>query len=207
MELAHELKQPRLWLGCLAQGEQLLATGLSAQEQRWAQALSPRRQKEYSCTRALVRQQLGRWFHCRPLAVPLQAPPSAYPHLADGLGTVSWSHSRGFLLLGWRVGPVGVDLESGDRCLQVRALLPRLCTPEEWEAWRQWPEPQVQQQLLQRWVQLEAFVKRQRSTLSAELGRWPGHGANESVALQVPMAGQRWWVGWSGGAIPVVETD
>ena len=66
---------------------------------------------------------------------------------------------------------------------------------------------QVRQQLLQRWVQLEAFVKRQRSTLSAELGGWPGHGANESVALQVPMEGQRWWVGWSGGAIPVVETD
>lgn len=207
MESAHELRQPRLWLGALALGEPLLSTGLSDQEQAWAQGLSPPRRQEFSCTRALVRRQLGRWLHCSPLAVPLQAPPSAYPSLGQGLGVVSWSHSRGHLLLGWSARPLGVDLESCGRRLQVRALLSRLCTPQERELWMQWPEPVAEQQLLQRWVQLEALVKRQRSSLAVAMAQGPAQLAEQSVALQLTLAAQRWWVGWSGGAVPVVETD
>ena len=207
MESAHELRQPRLWLGALALGQPLLSTGLSDQEQAWAQELSPSRRQEFSCTRALVRRQLGRWLHCSPLAVPLQAPPSVYPTLGEGLGVVSWSHSCGHLLLGWSARPLGVDLESCGRRLKVRSLLPRLCSAQECELWRQWPEPVVEQLMLQRWVQLEALVKRQRSSLAAELGRGPAQLAEQSVALPLSLAAQRWWVGWSGGAVPVVETD
>ena len=217
MESGQELRKPRLWCGALALADAQRNPRLSPQELEWAEALPAMRRLEFLRTRALVRQQLAQWLQREPLALPLQAPPGAYPLLGEGLGQVSWSHSRGQLLLGWSPWPLGVDLEPQERPLRCRALLKRLCVETEWQQLARLPAEQLRLELLGRWVLLEALTKRRRSRLAQELGRWHWDAAaaqmqhcltGECVDADLRLLdrdGQRWWLAWSGGPAPAVE--
>ena len=175
------------------------------------------RRLEFLRTRTLVRVRLGEWLQCEPRALPLQAPPGKYPLLGDGLGQVSWSHSRGQLLLGWSPQPLGVDLELQSRPLRSAALLKRLCAESERDQLEALPPEQLRRELLGRWVLLEALTKRRRSHLAQELGQWRWDGSREhwhhlltgerfDAQLRVlERGGDCWWFAWSGGPVPAVE--
>ena len=217
MESEEELRQSRLWCGSLELAEVVSRTSLSSQELAWADDLMPNRRLEFLRTRTLVRQRLGEWLQCEPRALPLQAPPGAYPLLGDGLGQVSWSHSRGQLLLGWSSQPLGVDLELQSRPLRCTALLKRLCAASERDQLEALPPDQLRRELLGRWVLLEALTKRRRSRLGQELGQWRWDASAEhwqhlftgerfDAHLRVlERGGDCWWFAWSGGSVPAVE--
>ena len=213
MQSGSEPKQPQLWCGPLpGWSAEPLPLLLSDQELSWGEALPARRRVVFLQTRAVVRQQLGHWFGCSPGVVPLQAPPAQYPRLADGWGHVSWSHSGQQLLLGWSPQPLGVDLEPADRPVRAASLWQRLCPGEQ-------PPAAVAEAVLERWVALEALIKRRRSSLAMELGRWSwqleqGRAMHRSDQLYVDVVvrclrfqKRAWWLGWSGGEMPAVATD
>ena len=212
-----EFRQSRLWCGALELAEAATQRILSSQELAWASDLMPMRRLEFLRTRTLVRVRLGEWLQCEPRALPLQAPPGKYPLLGDGLGQVSWSHSRGQLLLGWSPQPLGVDLELQSRPLRGASLLKRLCAESEWDQLEALPPEQLRRELLGRWVLLEALTKRRRSRLAQELGQWRWDGSAEhwqhlftgerfDAQLRVlERGGDCWWFAWSGGPVPAVE--
>ena len=213
MQSGSEPKQPQLWCGSLT-GWSLpqLPPLLSAQELAWGEMLPARRRLIFLQTRAVVRQRLGRWLGCSPVDLPLQAPPAEYPQLAAGWGHVSWSHSGQQLLLGWSPNPFGVDLEPADRPVRAEALWQRLCPGEP-------PPAELADAVLQRWVALEALIKRRRSSIASEFGQWSwqleqgrawhrSHHVNvDVVARSHHVQGRTWWFGWSGGEMPPVASD
>lgn len=213
MQSGPEPKQPQLWCGPLPEWSvEQLPLLVSADELAWGKSLPSRRQLVFLKTRALVRQQLGHWLGCEALSVPLHAPPAGYPDLPAGWGRVSWSHSGQQLLLGWSPHFLGVDLEPADRLVRGEALWLRLCPGEP-------PPARLAEGVLQRWVALEALIKRRRSSVAVELGQWSflldqsralHRDRQQDVDVVVQrhwLQGRSWWLAWSGGEMPAVVSD
>ncbi|WP_353090123.1 4'-phosphopantetheinyl transferase superfamily protein [Synechococcus lacustris] len=213
-----ELRQSRWgWgdLGKLAPRE--LMDGTTSQELEWARSLPAARQENFLRSRFLVRQWLAHWLGCKPMAVPLTAPPGQAPHLGEEWGTVSWSHSGQRLLLGWSPQAVGVDLERANRPLAAQALLQRFFPLQEQQQLSCLSASELHGAVLRSWVAKEALIKQRRSSISLELGHW-WMESNQPRAMYLPtgvwwpvqvhflsFGAEQWFLGWSGDNSPSLE--
>ncbi len=213
-----ELRQSRWgWgdLGKLAPRE--LMDGTTSQELEWARSLPAARQDNFLRSRFLVRKWLAHWLGCKPMAVPLTAPPGQAPHLGEEWGTVSWSHSGQRLLLGWSPQAVGVDLERANRPLAAQALLQRFFPLQEQQQLSCLSASELQGAVLRSWVAKEALIKQRRSSISLELGHW-WMESKQPRAMHLPtgvwwpvqvhclsFGAEQWFLGWSGDNSPSLE--
>jgi phosphopantetheinyl transferase len=195
---------PRLWLRLLS-GPGAEPHTLSAQERRWCASLPAGRRELYAASRSLLRCCLAGPLGLDPEAVPLSSPPAAPPRLADGLGYVSLSHSRGHGLLAWSPAPIGVDLEWSQRSLPAVALARRFFPAAE-AAWLQALPPADQNRaLLESWVRKEAAIKWQGSSLALDLRHWCWDAERRELRHLLhgwrPAVMGRWHQGWLCAAV------
>ncbi len=85
--------------------------------------LPTNRAKEFSFSRGCVRAALSDLFGIPPLNIPLYAPPGKPPKLKNGLGSISLSHTKDVLFIGWSNMQIGIDIERRDRMFKPNAIL------------------------------------------------------------------------------------
>ncbi|MCP9891561.1 4'-phosphopantetheinyl transferase superfamily protein [Cyanobium sp. Aljojuca 7D2] len=162
-------QQPQLWLAPLRGGD---LSSLSALEWGWGEALPEGQRQRYWHSRAVLRQQLATVLGLGPTHVPLHSPPGRPPHLDEGLGWISLSHSGEGLLIGYSRQPIGVDLEPAGRPLDAAGLMRRFYPVAEQARLQGLAREDLRQAVLTSWVLKEAAIKWRQRSLAAELSQW-----------------------------------
>lgn len=174
--LGAPLPLPQLWFvpPAAPQSEPMapLQPWLSPQEQSWGEALPAQRRSQYWRSRAALRRLLGAELDLGPQQVALHSPPGQAPQLLGGNGSVSLSHARGALLIGWAPWPIGVDLEAGDRRFEARALMQRFFLPAEQQQLAPLAAEPLRRAVLRSWLAKEAAIKWRQRSIATELAAW-----------------------------------
>ncbi len=165
---ANQLRLTALWLF----PQEAPFQPITQKEEEVASQLSIRRSLEYRHSRGYVRHALaGLWDVC-PLDIPLKALPGQPPMLEKGWGSVSFSHSRDALLVGWSPFRLGVDVENSDRSFSSKLIVNRYFCREEKRFFADFKEDELRAKALRYWVVKEASIKWQRGSLSDDLTNW-----------------------------------
>ena len=174
--LGAPLPSPQLWFvpPAVPQAEPvgLRHSWLSDQERVWGEDLPPLRRGLYCRSRAAMRRLLGEVLDLAPRQVPLHSPPGEPPRLNHGHGSVSLSHARGALLIGWAPRPIGVDLEPQDRRFEAGALMQRFFPPAEQLQLAPLTAEPLRRAVLRSWLAKEAAIKWRQRSIAVELAAW-----------------------------------
>ena len=141
-------------------------------EEKWANILPARKQREYKYSRSYVRFALSTLFGIEPLKIPLFAPPGKPPKLAKGWGYMNLSHCNNALLIGWSSKKIGVDIENANRSFNAIKLAERICSTKENKLIKDLEIEEIRKIVLSRWIAKEAAFKWQQGVLYKDLNQW-----------------------------------
>ena len=121
-------------------------------------------------SRGTLRSVLGRLLEARPEAVVLESSPHGKPVLRGGALEFNVSHAGTHLLIGFVRGrALGVDVEGGDRRLDVDELAPTVFTAGERAALARYEGEAKRDAFLRGWTRKEAYLKARGVGLSLPL--------------------------------------
>jgi 4'-phosphopantetheinyl transferase len=151
-----------------------LATTLSpAEHARAARFGRPDLRDRYVVGRATLRILLGRRLGRSPHDVEIRRGIRGRPHVADG-GTLDFnvSHTDAVALFGFTMdGRIGVDIEHGERRLNVDGIARKFMAPDEQSALARLAPDQRRRALLRLWTCKEAMSKATGDAMSAPFRR------------------------------------
>ncbi len=145
---------------------------ISADEERWAQALSGQRLRQFRHSRGYMRHALADLWNVDVMDIPLIAMPGKSPQLKHGWGCISLSHCRDALLIGWSPNRIGVDLERCDRSFSANQLALRYFSSLEKSQISELYGEDLRASVLEKWLIKEAAIKWQEGSLAADLVNW-----------------------------------
>jgi len=133
---------------CLSQNEHCAADRMARPDLR-------RRAK---ARRSFLRHVLASYLDACPADLMLTTAEGGKPALLTQTAlTFNMSHSGEFSILAVGQVPIGLDVETVRRMVDLDALLPKTCAPREQSEVRNSPDPD--QAFLQRWICKEALLK------------------------------------------------
>ncbi|GAA1906010.1 hypothetical protein GCM10009716_14960 [Streptomyces sodiiphilus] len=134
---------------------------LGHEAHRWAGLPRTPVRRRFALSRVLLKHALGAVIGAPAARIELAKRPSGSPY-ARGCDRVevSLSHTDDVVLVGLStLGPIGVDVERGDRRMARDALLREICTPAELAALRGLPDGRRATELIRLWTLKEAYSK------------------------------------------------
>ncbi|UCM62848.1 4'-phosphopantetheinyl transferase superfamily protein [Aeromonas hydrophila] len=151
----------------------LLQTLLSPEErQTWQSIGQPARRQEYLLSRGLLRRLLAERLQCRPDALQFCRNPHGKPALSDGCWQFNLSHSGDWLAIALcATGPLGVDIEMGQRRRQILPLACRFYAQSEYEWLLALPEAEQEPAFYRLWSRKEAVLKAHGAGIAAGLDK------------------------------------
>ncbi len=151
-----------------------IAHVLSVQEKKkWQAFRQAEHRQRYGAAHVVLRELLGGYLGVDPADVVLKASNQGKPSVVGAVLPFNLSHSDDVALVaiaGHGIARVGVDIEYGDRAVDVLALAERFFTEEEVALIRQLPVAQQGEGFIKLWVLKEAFVKAVGCGLAGGLG-------------------------------------
>ncbi len=147
-----------------ADGEQVLAVSLSAEERTRAEAIFDRERRAlWTAARALLRTLLGRYLHTAPEALAIVADADGKPRLHPRAGTrlsFSLSHSGSIALYAFSCSaPLGVDVECARRPRDYVAIARRVLGNTLAAHLEELDPPEREHEFLRAWTRHEAALK------------------------------------------------
>ena len=145
---------------------------VTANEQKIADQLSYLKSEEYLYSRGCVRYALSDFLGISPLKIPLSAPPGKPPTLKKDFGSITFSHCRDALLIGWSSKSIGVDIERSDRNFDANAISKRFYCKEEQTQLALLKRKEYRLEALKLWVAKEASIKWQNGSIAKDILSW-----------------------------------
>ena len=145
---------------------------VTTNEQKIADQLSYFKSEEYLYSRGCVRYALSDFFGISPLKIPLSAPPGKPPTLKKDFGSITFSHCRDALLIGWSSNKIGVDIERSDRNFDANAISQRFYCKEEQTQLALLKSKEYRRKALKLWVAKEASIKWQNGSIAKDILSW-----------------------------------
>ncbi|AKA18306.1 4'-phosphopantetheinyl transferase superfamily protein [Aeromonas hydrophila] len=151
----------------------LLQTLLSPEErQTWQSIGQLVRRQEYLLSRGLLRRLLAERLQCRPDSLQFCSNPHGKPTLRDGRWQFNLSHSGDWLAIALcAAGPLGVDIEMGQRRRQILPLARRFYAQSEYEWLLALPEAEQESAFYRLWSRKEAVLKAHGAGIAAGLDK------------------------------------
>jgi 4'-phosphopantetheinyl transferase len=151
----------------------LAATLSSAERARAARFGRPDLRDRYVAGRATLRILLGKRLGRVPTEVEIRRGTRGRPYVADA-GTLDFnvSHTDGVAIFGFTDdGRIGVDIEHGERQLNVDGIARKFMAPDEQSALARLPSEERRRALLRLWTCKEAMSKATGDAMSAPFRR------------------------------------
>lgn len=159
----------------LVDTEQLigLSSGLSPEEYRhWHEIRQPGRQREYLLGRVLLRRLLAERLHCPAGSLAFHIGEHGKPMLCNHHWQFNLSHSGDWLAIALCAsGPLGVDIEMGQRRRQILPLAHRFYAQSEYEWQLALPEAEQESAFYRLWSRKEAVLKAHGAGIAAGLDK------------------------------------
>ena len=93
------------------------------------------------------------------------------PLLDKGFGYISISHCKDATIIGWSNSKLGVDIESKNRCLNVKKLSEFLLSEEE-KKYLNLNKENLKENFLSIWVKKESLVKFSHGNIIRDFKNW-----------------------------------
>lgn len=145
---------------------------LPEERQTWQSIGQLARRQEYLLSRGLLRRLLAERLQCRPDALQFCSNPHGKPVLNDGRWQFNLSHSGDWLAIALcATGPLGVDIEMGQRRRQILPLARRFYAQSEYEWLLALPEAEQEPAFYRFWSRKEAVLKAYGAGIAAGLDK------------------------------------
>jgi 4'-phosphopantetheinyl transferase len=149
---------------------ELLSLSERARAERFG---TPLLRARYVAGRATLRLLLGRFLDIAAADVPIARGRRGRPYVErDGAPDFNVSHTRDAAIIALSTrGPIGVDLERGDRTVDAARLARKFATPRERAAMATLGDDDSRRRFLRLWTCKEAMSKATGDGLAAPMGR------------------------------------
>ena len=151
----------------------LLPDALSPTErQQWQEIHHPGRRQEFLLSRVLLRRLLADRLQCQASELLFCTNPHGKPELSDQRWQFNLSHSGDWLVIALCAkGPLGVDVELGQRRRQTLPLARRFYATSEYEWLAALPAEEQESAFYRLWSRKEAVLKAQGAGIAAGLDK------------------------------------
>lgn len=163
-----------------------LLAGLPADErQRHGAYRRPADQARFLLARSGLRELLGHWLGCAPIALAIETDRRGKPRCAHaGAPAFNGSHSGELILLAFHAtAAVGVDVEQARPDVNWEPIAERCLSPAEVAALRALPPAERAKAFLAAWCRLEARLKASGVGLAGQHGEAPEGGSARTLRL------------------------
>lgn len=151
----------------------LLPDALSPTErQQWQEIHHPGRRQEFLLSRVLLRRLLADRLQCQASELLFCTNPHGKPELSDQRWQFNLSHSGNWLVIALCAkGPLGVDIELGQRRRQTLPLARRFYATSEYEWLAALPAEEQESAFYRLWSRKEAVLKAHGAGIAAGLDK------------------------------------
>ena len=168
----------------------------SFEHERALKFLQPGIRDRYVIRRGVLRILLGRYLGRDGGSVMIQCGPFGKPYLSPGQGRdgleFNLSTSQDYALIAFSFDPVGVDLESLDRRIDVMEIAPQVYSAQGLARLRTLPPAGREAAFFHRWTAIEACVKCSGEGIGTELKPFEFSEPDQSGRFDGARGPSRW---------------